>query len=713
MTTEVAAAVGGANVDSDRTRSSCMGNSTSELEERRTKLDAKVTLITMEMSQLMKAISRDIDPINYCEKLAQISASLRETFSSFSERDLHSEASISAVSISMVSSEKSSADHHRSGVSVVTGDNIDDHVRMINMKPLPEESKANQLHGNDGGDGDGDKRDTVTGVILSHSFVDDNHALSKRAQASNAVAALSIVTEPMSPDDATTHADDDPYPPPRSSSSMDGDDGNLIDGAESIDIMEDFVSIPGWHECLNTSMASAAHHAAFYGYPEVLSCLCRYFDCFVMDKKGRTPLFYAALQNRLDCVAMLVELDAQWIDVGDEKGDTSLHAAAIADGVDVLDFLVSCEAQIDTANYMGLTPSHLARSRQALQCLFKAGAQLYCVDNNSRMPLWFACAEGRSDCVDYLCEVTPPQYLLWPDDEGETSLHKAAMNGHASCVEVLCQHLSGIEDLYTPNKKQFTAAHVASNVDVLRALYENGANVWITESKDRTPLFMASFFGRIDNVFFLLDLANNTNNLSKVNGADVNGDTALHAACLCGHVQCVSLLLYFISPRGNKQDLAPDQLALRAGHQHIAALVSSIEEKRRRGQETGSSSSMSMDQIFGCDFTMLSSIITYYGSRWCKYYDHTYDSSYYYDHVTGTSQWDRPYDFDMSSRNECKWEQACTTLLQFYRLYNPDRVRDLNDILVVYRDRYTELFLTLAEKYRVTDLSMFKGIDLD
>jgi len=412
---------------------------------------------------------------------------------------------------------------------------------------------------------------------------------------------------------------------------------------------------------------------------------------------------------------MLVELDAQWIDVGDEKGDTSLYAAAIVDGVDVFDFLVSCEAQIDTANYMGLTPSHLARSRQALLCLFKAGAQLYCVDNHSRMPLWFACAEGRSDCVDYLCEVTPPQYLLWPDDEGDTGLHKAAMNGHASCVEVLCQHLSGIEDLYTPNKKQFTAAHVASNVDVLRALYENGANVWITESKDRTPLFMASFFGRIDNVFFLLDLANNTNNLSKVNSADVNGDTALHAACLCGHVQCVSLLLYFISSRGNKQNLTPDQLALRAGHHHIAALVSSIEEKRRRGQETGNSSgmSMSMDQIFGCDFTMLSSIITYYGSRWCKYYDHTYDSSYYYDHITGTSQWDRPYDFDMSSRNESKWEQACTTLLQFYRLYNPDRVRDLNDILVVYRDRYTELFLTLAEKYRVTDLSMFKGIDLD
>jgi len=645
--------------------SNCIGNSTSEPEDRRTMLDSKVTLIAMEMSQLIKAIAKDIDPINYCERLAQVSSSMREAFNSYCEKDL--QASIA------VSSEMSSADHPSAlvvssadhpSVSVVSSADIGEYI-MTNTKPLPNDQT--------------DEREANTG---------------EAARSTNeAFSALSIVTDGIDapPDDVTTRASAD-----------DDDDSSSLE----ID-MDGFDRIPGWDECLNTSMASAAHHAAFYGHTEVLSCLCRYFDCFVMDKKGRTPLFYAALQNRLECVAMLVELDAQWIDVGDEKGDTSLHAAAIADGVDVLDFLVSCEAQVDTANYMGLTPSHLARSRKALQCLFKAGAQLYCVDNNSRMPLWFACAEGRSDCVDYLCGVTPSEYLLWPDEEGETSLHKAAMNGHASCVEVLCQHLPGIEDLYTPNKKQFTAAHVASNVEVLKALYENGANIWVTESKERTPLFMASFFGRIDTVFFLLDLANSTNNLSKVDSADIHGDTALHAACLCGHVQCVSLLLYFIRSRSNKQGLTPDQLALRAGHKHITALVSFIEDKRR-GQE-----GMGMDEIFGCDFNLLSSVVTYYGSRWCKYYDLAYDSFYYYDRVTGTSQWERPYDFDMSGRDENKWEQACATLLQFYRLYNPERVRDLNEILVAYRDRYTELFLTLAEKYRVTDLSMFKGIDLD
>jgi ankyrin repeat protein len=59
---------------------------------------------------------------------------------------------------------------------------------------------------------------------------------------------------------------------------------------------------------LNTTMATSAHHAAFYGYSEVLELLSKYFDVFVMDDKGRTPLFYAALRNQLAAVTFLVSL---------------------------------------------------------------------------------------------------------------------------------------------------------------------------------------------------------------------------------------------------------------------------------------------------------------------------------------------------------------------------------------------------------------------
>ena len=369
--------------------------------------------------------------------------------------------------------------------------------------------------------------------------------------------------------------------------------------AEDSDTWEDAASmtdLPGWAECLGTSMSSAAHHAAFYGYTEVLEFLCRYFDCFVMDAKQRTPLFYAALQNRLQCVACLVALDPQWIDVGDENGDTSLHAAAIANGVETLQFLLSCEVNPDTANFAGLTPCHLARSRAALEALHGAGAQPYCVDIKGRMPIWLACSDGRVDCLEFLCGVMPAEYLLWPDEDGETCLHKAAAGGRADCVEILCQNVQGVEDLCIVNKKGHTAAHVAGSSAVLKVLYENGANLWMEDSKGRVPLFIASFFGRADCIAFLLDAGLpvsssrsrpasasgaagsqqgslrllNTKADALVNSRDGQGDTSLHVACMCGHTQCVSLLLYYIRSIPNNHRLTPDMLAAKAGHDHIA-----------------------------------------------------------------------------------------------------------------------------------------------
>jgi hypothetical protein len=83
----------------------------------------------------------------------------------------------------------------------------------------------------------------------------------------------------------------------------------VVEDFSDDDLEEDpYASIPGWTDCLNTTMATAAHHAAFYGYADVLELLSKYFDVFVMDDKGRTPLFYAALRNQLAAVTMLVSI---------------------------------------------------------------------------------------------------------------------------------------------------------------------------------------------------------------------------------------------------------------------------------------------------------------------------------------------------------------------------------------------------------------------
>lgn len=45
-------------------------------------------------------------------------------------------------------------------------------------------------------------------------------------------------------------------------------------------------TLPGWTDCLHTTMATAAHHAAFYGFAEVLEFLSNCFDCYILGKLG-------------------------------------------------------------------------------------------------------------------------------------------------------------------------------------------------------------------------------------------------------------------------------------------------------------------------------------------------------------------------------------------------------------------------------------------
>eukprot|EP01038_Epipyxis_sp_PR26KG_P012569 gene12569-16857_t len=412
------------------------------------------TLLIMEMTKLSREIQLlEFDPINYCEKLLSLIDELKK---------------LSSIAITYDASQtvnKNTQIVHRARVR-----SDDYNERNSDTNSIGSNLKVSQSIPN--------------GLNLDNSNDNNN---SNNNNSNNYNKGIDDINDPSNASESDNYIEN-----------------NNDDNEEFESIMK---SLPGWDECINTSMATAAHHAAFYGYYEVLDFLSKYFDCFIIDKKGRTPLFFAALQNRVECVACLISIDCRWIDVGDEKGDTPIHAAVIANSVQVLKFLLSCEVNPDTANFAGLTPSHLAKSYEALSILYDAGSEPFCVDSKSRLPLWFACNDGRNDCVSFLCSVTPPEFILWPDDEGETVLHKAAANGHNKCVEIICQWLRNVEDLYVLNSKQYTPAHVAKNASVLQVLYENGANLWITDAKNRMPLFMASFFNRVDCISFLIDIA--------------------------------------------------------------------------------------------------------------------------------------------------------------------------------------------------------------
>ena len=82
-------------------------------------------------------------------------------------------------------------------------------------------------------------------------------------------------------------------------------------------------------------------------------------DVDAKDNEGRTALFWAASNGRVEVVKVLIENGAN-VDVKDENGKTALHWAALYGHFDVANFLIEKGADVDAKNIYSKTALHWA-----------------------------------------------------------------------------------------------------------------------------------------------------------------------------------------------------------------------------------------------------------------------------------------------------------------------------------------------------------------
>jgi ankyrin repeat protein len=227
-------------------------------------------------------------------------------------------------------------------------------------------------------------------------------------------------------------------------------------------------------------------------------------DSNARDKRGTTPLMYAAASGSAESMRILLAAGAD-ANAKNDFGATPLMWA-ITDPEKVR-VLLTAGADIRAKSKMGRTPLYLAAandgSSATVKLLLDRGANPTERDSRQSTPLLAATAANDTASIKLLLEHGADANDA--DDVGMTALMNAASNGNLKVIEMLLARGANVNAVSKPEINQnvkngpialgsFTALMVAvpaAGPEVIKALLDAGAQVDPADVRQMTPLMMA------------------------------------------------------------------------------------------------------------------------------------------------------------------------------------------------------------------------------
>jgi ankyrin repeat protein len=123
------------------------------------------------------------------------------------------------------------------------------------------------------------------------------------------------------------------------------------------------------------------------------------------------------------------------------------------------------------------------------------------------------------------------------DDDGETSLHKASMNGHVRVVKELLDHGADIDASDSIERNPLHEACSHGHLPVVNELLSRGANIEAKDLSGRTPLHLAALRDHLATVKALVAAGADCRVVSK------SGLLPIHDAVAQGHSEVAKYLL--------------------------------------------------------------------------------------------------------------------------------------------------------------------------
>lgn len=289
-------------------------------------------------------------------------------------------------------------------------------------------------------------------------------------------------------------------------------------------------------------------------------CIDNQLPLSVADSNGKTPLDIAfeniSSDDSVQIAAALILAGAEEVNtsfsyfqdavssrnlsIRFDDGQTPLHFAAIFGHESIAKYLLENNADTKAQDSSGATPLHEAvryGNVAIAKLLLDAGANVNAKDNLGKTPVMLAVPKDKVQEI-YSLLISYRADLSIKDMYGDTVLHTAAMMNIDE--NVLSMLVGAGAEIDAKNKEGVTPLEIAvlkNNVNTIRLLTANGANIHTSDTNGKSPLLIA--FEADDAVFEALV------NSSNVSSQDSKGNTPLHLALLNNVV--ISKIQYIIS----------------------------------------------------------------------------------------------------------------------------------------------------------------------
>lgn len=178
-----------------------------------------------------------------------------------------------------------------------------------------------------------------------------------------------------------------------------------------------------------------------------------------------------------------------------------LHKAAICGQIEMMQTLLIKGVDINARNCYGQTSLYLAiKNEQLLMFKFiveQANVDVTIPDNVGWAPLHEAAIKGNPEIVKKLLE--RGTQINWPNNNDLTPLHLAVLNGHTEIVQLLLDNGARV-NLKDKHRRPIPICGIScrDNPAVIQALLDKGAHIDQRDESGSTPLHNAIIFREIE-----------------------------------------------------------------------------------------------------------------------------------------------------------------------------------------------------------------------